>query len=192
MAAPEHVEKRKLKILTIEDDPTINKLYERVLANDGHRVISAVTGAEAVKKLKEEAFDLVCLDLKLPDMDGVELLKLIKRKVEWIPVIIVTANPTLESSVAAINAGIVTEYIAKPFDTKELVLTVRQSVEKARLALENKRLMKKLENTNQALMERVQQLEEFAKDTVKMQGKITELTQYVRSLEQKVNSPGKK
>ncbi len=69
---------------------------------------------------------------------------------------------------------------------------MRQSVEKARLALENKRLMKKLENTNQALMERVQQLEEFAKDTVKMQGKITELTQYVRSLEQKVNSPGKK
>ncbi len=92
MAAPENVEKRKLKILTIEDDPTINKLYERVLANDGHRVISAVTGAEAVKKLKEEAFDLVCLDLKLPDMDGLELLKLIKRKVEWIPVIIVTAN----------------------------------------------------------------------------------------------------
>jgi DNA-binding NtrC family response regulator len=194
MCAQENAEKPKLKlkILAIEDDQTIIKLYQHILSNDGHRVISAMSGAEAIKKLKEEAFDLVCLDLKLPDMDGVELLKLIKRKVEWIPVIIVTANPTLESSVAAVNAGIVTEYIAKPFDTKELVLIVRQSVEKARLALENKRLLKRLENTNQALTERVQQLEEFAKDTVKMQDKISELNQYVRALEQKVNSPGKK
>ncbi len=185
MGQHEKASKRQLKILVIEDDPTIIKIYERILSNDGHRVVSALTGAQAVTKLKDESFDLVCLDLKLPDMDGMDLLKLIKRKVEWIPVIIVTANPSLESSLEALNAGIVTEYITKPFDTKELVITIRQSVEKAKLLLDNKRLLKRLENTNKALTERVEQLEEFAQDSVKLQRRITELNAYVESLGKK-------
>lgn len=186
MGEMEDAKKRKLKILAIEDDLTIIKLYEKYLSEDGHRVVSAVTGAEAIKKLKDESFDLVCLDLKLPDMDGTELLKIIKRNVEWIPVIIVTANPTLESSLEALNAGIVTEYIAKPFNFRELAMVVRQSVEKARLALENKRLLKRLENANRALGERVQQLEDIAKDSAKMHERISELSDYVHVLEKKI------
>lgn len=192
MGAQENTGKRKLKILVIEDDPTLIKLYERILLNDGHRVVSAESGSEAVNKLKDESFDLVCLDLKLPDMDGVDLIKLIKNKVEWIPVIIVTANPSLESSVEALNAGIVTEYIMKPFDTKELMIIIRQSVEKARLILENKRLLKRLESTNKALTERVEQLEEFAKDSVKLQERIAELNLYVKTLEKKFPGAGEK
>ncbi len=118
-------------------------------------------------------------------MDGIDLLKLIKRKVEWIPVIIVTANPSLESSLEALKAGIVTEYITKPFDTKELMITIRQSVEKAKLLLDNKRLLKRLENTNKALTERVEQLEEFAKDSMKLQKQVAELNAYVESLGKK-------
>lgn len=186
MGEMEELKKRKLKILAIEDDLTIIKLYEKFLTEDGHRFVSAVTGAEAIKKLKDESFDLVCLDLKLPDMDGTELLKIIKRNVEWIPVIIVTANPTLESSLEALNAGIVTEYIAKPFNFRELAMVVRQSVEKARLALENKRLLKRLENANRALGERVQQLEDIAKDSAKMHERISELSDYVHVLEKKI------
>ena len=184
--------KKKLKILAIEDDRTIIKLYEKILKDDGHEIVSAYSGAEAITKLEQASFDLICLDLKLPDMDGVELLKVIKNQIEWIPVIIVTANPSIESSMEAVNAGVVTEYILKPFDTKELSVIVRKSVEKAKLAIENKRLLKKLENTNQALIERVEQLEDFAKQAVKSQEKIVELSQYVKSLEEKVKAFQKK
>lgn len=184
--------KKKLKVLVIEDDKTVVRLYEKILGTEGHAVISVGTGADAVNKFKEETFDLVCLDLKLPDMEGEDLLKVIKNKIEWTPVIIVTANPSVESSVAAVNAGIVTEYILKPFETKELGLLVRKSVEKAQLAIENKRLLRKLDTANQALTERVKQLEDFANDAAKFQGKIAELSEYVRKLETKVKSLEKK
>lgn len=186
MCAQEISQNKKLKVLAIEDDKTIIKLYEKILAAEGHKVVSAGTGGEAIRLLNEESFDLICLDLKLPDMDGAELLKIIKTKIEWTPVIIVTANPSVESSVAAVNAGIVTEYILKPFDTKELGNTIHKSVEKARLAIENKRLLKKLDAANQALTERVAQLEDLAREAVKFQAKISELTQYIQKLEAKV------
>ncbi|MDP2653136.1 MAG: response regulator [Candidatus Omnitrophota bacterium] len=174
------------RVLIVEDDRTVQKVYEKIFANMGyqHQIVS--TGEAAYQAIAREKFDLICLDLKLPDINGIDLVEKLKRELEWIPVIIVTANPSLESSIEAISAGIVTEYIIKPFDSKEMILTVRKAIEKARLSIENKRLMKRLETTNQALLERVEQLEQFGRDAEHFQSEVEKLKKYVKDLEQRI------
>ena len=179
---------KNLKVLIVEDDKIVLKLYEKFFSEHGYLWEVSLSGAEAIQKIDQGKFDLVCLDLGLPDMDGMSLVDKIKNKLEWIPVIIVTANPSLESSIQAIKAGIVTEYIVKPFDAKELVFTVRQAVEKAKLAIENKRLLKKIETANQALLERVEQLEHFAKKATTFQVENNQLKIYIKELEKKLST----
>ncbi len=178
---------KNLRVLIIEDDKIVLKLYEKFFSEHGYQWEVSMSGAEALQKIEQSKFDLVCLDLGLPDMDGMLLIDKIKSKVEWIPVIIVTANPSLESSLKAIKAGIVTEYIVKPFESHELIFTVRQAVEKSKLAIENKRLVKKLETANQALLERVEQLEHFAKKATTFQLEINQMKAYIGELEQKLS-----
>ena len=177
---------KNLRVLIIEDDKVVLKLYEKFFSGHGYQWEVSLSGADALQKINQGKFDLVCLDLGLPDIDGMLLIDKIKNKLEWIPVIIVTANPSLESTIEAIKAGIVTEYIVKPFDAKELIFTVKQAVEKAKLAIENKRLLKKIETANQALLERVEELEQFAKEAATLQTEINQLKIYVKELEQKL------
>jgi len=171
-----------LTILAIDDEETVLKLYENILSADGHRVVKVTQGSQALKVMEEESFDLVFLDLKLPDMDGTELLKKIRSKLEWAPVVIVTGNPSIESTIEAIRAGGVYEYIIKPFRADDIQMTVRRAMEKAALSIENKRLIKKLEITNQALLERVDELQKFAEVSVDYEKKITDLQKKVEDL----------
>lgn len=183
-----HARHKKMNFLAIEDDQTVIKLYEKFLAEEGHTLVSATTGADGIKKMDGGAYDLIFMDLKLPDMDGMDLVRRVKDKLEWMPVIIVTANPTLESSIEAVNIGIVTEYIVKPFDSQELVLVIDKAVEKAKLAIENKRLLKKLEISNKALTERVEELEDFAKMAVEYKEKVAKLNTHIQALQAKLKT----
>ena len=182
-------QQKNLRVLVVEDDRVILRLYEKFFTEQGYQWEMALSGTEALQKIEQAKFDLVCLDLRLPDMDGILLVEKIKNKLEWIPVIIVTGNPSLESTIEAINAGIVTEYIVKPFDAKELIFTIRKAIEKAKLAIENKRLLKKVETTNQALLERVEQLEHFAREALTFKAEVNQLRIYIKDLEQKLGIP---
>jgi len=177
---------QKMSVLAIDDEDTTAKLYVSLFKEMGHNVVVAKTGSEVVDKVREQRFDLIILDLKLPDIHGNELLNQIQDKIEGAPVIIVTANPSLESSVEAIRTGGVYDYIAKPFDMKKLKMVVKRAVEKVSLTTENKRLLRKLEVTNKALSQRVDELESFAQEAVGYEGKLTGLAKQVKELQLKL------
>lgn len=171
-----------MKILAIDDEETALRLYQAVLKEEGHAVDVAMTGTEGIDKVHQGNYDLIILDLKLPDIYGTDLLKKIVDKITWVPVIIITAHPSLESSIDAIKTGGVHEYIIKPFGAEDLKLAIRRVIEKNRLMIENQRLLTKLERANQALSQRVDELEKMARIAQDYEQKITALEAKIKKI----------
>jgi CheY-like chemotaxis protein len=118
--------KDRLRILAVEDDPTVAELYQILLAGVGHKVLIARDGAEAVRLMREHP-DVVILDLRLPDIDGYTLLKRIRAQPDLrdTPVIIISATvPHGHRGIPGADA-----VLSKPFDIDELVATVERSSE---------------------------------------------------------------
>jgi two-component system response regulator AtoC len=108
-----------LKVLLVDDEEDIVEVLQDRLEAYGFTVVTAGTGVEALRKLSVERFDGIFLDIKMPEMDGIEALEQIRRKDTRIPVIIVTASSTEEAAVRAMGKG-ATDYILKPFEWEEL------------------------------------------------------------------------
>ena len=150
------------RILMVEDDAQITELLETYLGRYGLEVMSVDRPSTALDKLRTEQYDLALLDLGLPEMDGLELCKLLKGQYPHMPVIISTARHDVSDKVVAFEIG-ADDYIAKPYDPRELVARI------------------------QMILKRYSQLGEaddpaaFAVDTIKMQitqeGRILDLTQ---------------
>ncbi|MBL7170479.1 MAG: response regulator [Candidatus Omnitrophica bacterium] len=153
--------KVRMNILAVDDEENVRNLYATVLGEEGYRVVTASSGAEAIEKVKKEELDLIILDLKMPDMHGTEVLREIREVIDGISVIIVTAYPSLESSIEAIKVGVY-DYIIKPFSPKQLRLVAKRVAEKIGLVREKERLLKKLEEKNKRLEENVDELENIA------------------------------
>lgn len=113
----------KSSILIVEDESYIKKVLETALAAGGYRTISAVTGAQARSAISSHMPDMVLLDLGLPDMDGVKLLKELR---QWsaMPVIVVSARSTERDKILALDNG-ADDYITKPFSAPELLSRIR-------------------------------------------------------------------
>ncbi len=110
------------KILIVEDEPAISDLIKLNLSNAGYETTPAMDGKNGLKCVKAEAFDLVLLDIKLPKMDGYELLpRLVKRK---IPVIFLTSKDSLQDKVHGLDIG-ADDYITKPFEGSELIARIK-------------------------------------------------------------------
>ncbi len=101
---------------------------EAILENEGYIVETAVSGGEAVKKTQKTAFNIALLDIRLPDMEGVELLKLIKDGVPRTRKIMVTGYPSMENAIAALNKN-ADAYLIKPVDVESLLATVKQQLQ---------------------------------------------------------------
>ena len=125
----------KHKVLVVDDDLTIRTILEKVLKSEGHTVVTALTGEEGVEKAEQENPDLVLLDIGLPGIDGIETLGRIVKLDPDIAVIMITAQGSVETAVAAMKAG-ARNYVAKPFNTDELRLLVAETLETVRLRRE--------------------------------------------------------
>lgn len=102
------------KVLVVDDDAVVGKSFDRVLSHDkGYLVITAQNGAEALERLREQDFDVVFTDIKMPGMDGIELAETVKAKRPWTPVVIITGYGTTENEVRAKAVG-VAEFVRKP------------------------------------------------------------------------------
>ncbi|PKM47734.1 MAG: hypothetical protein CVV03_01550 [Firmicutes bacterium HGW-Firmicutes-8] len=110
-------------------------IIEKALSKEGYKIISAACGSEGLAKLEGFSPDLVLLDLRLPDMSGIDVLRAVKHEQPRIPVIMVTAHGTVESAIEAMKIGAV-DYISKPFDMEELKIIVLRSLEVVELASE--------------------------------------------------------
>ena len=117
------------KILMVEDDLEITQLLEEYLANYSIDTLSVTLPLIALEKLEGESFDLVILDLGLPQMDGLELCKIIKQKYPQIPVIISTARADVSDKVIAFELG-ADDYIAKPYEPRELVARIQAHIKR--------------------------------------------------------------
>jgi len=113
------------KILVIDDEPIVRISCERSLANMGYEIKSASSGKEGIELLEKEPFNLVLLDLKMPDMDGIEVLKKIREKWQETKVIMITGYSTVETAVKTLKLGAFS-YIEKPFTPDTLLEAVKE------------------------------------------------------------------
>ena len=107
-------------ILIIDDEPGLRKTLAMILQRVGYQVTTAGSAHEANQLLQKGAFNLVFLDLKLPDADGIQILPAIRKIYPDMPVIILTAHASLSSAIEAIRAG-ARDYLLKPFEPAEIV-----------------------------------------------------------------------
>jgi len=123
-------------ILVIEDKESMAEMLKDTLESEGYKVITARDGNEGIKHIKESRIDLVLTDLKLPEKDGIEVLKTTKEENQLIPVIVMTAHGSIEIAVTAMKEGAF-DFITKPFDTDHLLMLIKRSLETQRLLTEN-------------------------------------------------------
>jgi CheY-like chemotaxis protein len=128
--AKKGIEKRP--ILLVDDEKNIRLTLSQSLESLGMPVQTAVNGEEALQKLREGEFGLLLLDLKMPGMDGMEVLHRVRERWPTIPVIIITAHGTIESAVDAMKLGAV-DFIQKPFSPKEIRELVTQVLQRESL-----------------------------------------------------------
>jgi two-component system response regulator AtoC len=108
-----------LKVLLVDDEEDVVEVIQDRLEAYGFTVVTAGTGLEALKKLSTEKFDGIFLDVKMPEMDGMEALEEIRKTDKNIPIIIVTSSSTREAAIEAMAKG-ANEYVLKPFEWEEL------------------------------------------------------------------------
>ena len=116
------------KILVVDDDENIRNTMKTILEDEGYLVDLAATGSEAVQKTKKSAYNVALLDIRLPDMEGVELLKLIKDTVPRTRKIMVTGYPSMQNAIAALNKN-ADAYLIKPIDIENLLNTVKEQLQ---------------------------------------------------------------
>lgn len=121
------------KVLVIDDDSYIRELICTVLKNEGFSVSEAVNGRDALKKLGEEKIDLCVLDLMMPQMDGYEFCKQVRRYYEDMPILMLTAKSELSQKVKGFELG-ADDYLTKPFEIDELLVRIKALLRRYKVA----------------------------------------------------------
>jgi len=132
------------RILIVDDEEGMRRLLGRVLTREGYDTTTVASGADALRHVAMERYDLVLTDIKMPEMDGLQLLAELKDYEPSLPIIVMTAYGTVENAVQALRSGAY-DYIAKPFETDEIKLAVAKVLERERLLAENRYLHEELE-----------------------------------------------
>ena len=133
------------KILIIEDEASIRRVLNKILSeeNDTYQVEEAEDGAQGFEKIKNTDYDLVLCDIKMPKMDGEELLEAVKKIKPEIPIVMISGHGDMETAINTMRLGAF-DYISKPPDLNRLLNTVRNALDKKQLVVENKILKKKV------------------------------------------------
>ena len=138
-SSPSRLYKGKLQILAVDDDPEIRDILHEILTHLGHTSVTAVDGLDAVEKLSEHHFDMVITDLRMPRMDGIELIKKIKVGFEDVDVIALTVYGTEYNYTEVIGVG-ASDFIDKPFNVNELEAKINRIIRERSQRAELKRL----------------------------------------------------
>jgi DNA-binding NtrC family response regulator len=130
-------------ILVVDDEPAIRENLEILLSEANYRVTLAENGTEGLRKAESELFDLVLLDVMMPDKNGIEVLREIHQFSPETAIVMITAYGTIENAVSAIKAG-AADYVTKPWDNEKLLLEIRNGIQNRKLQIENRELKKAL------------------------------------------------
>lgn len=145
------------KILIIDDEPAIRRILREILEHEKYQVDDAASGIEALPLFKEQEYDAVFCDIKMPHMDGIEFLEAAKQ-ISDTPIIMISGHGTIDTAVEAIKKGAF-DYISKPPELNRLLITLRNALDKSKLITETKALKKvvkkqyEMVGTSTAMME---------------------------------------
>lgn len=117
------------RILIVDDDENIRKVLETILEDEGYTVESVDTAQKGIEKSENAFYNLALIDVRLPDMEGIELLAKMRDTKPKMRKIIITGYPTLQNAVAAVNRG-ADAYVMKPFDVEKLLQTIKEQLKK--------------------------------------------------------------
>jgi DNA-binding NtrC family response regulator len=117
------------RILIIDDDENIRKVLQAILEDEGYIVETADTAKKGIKKSEKAFYNLALIDVRLPDMEGIELLSKLRNTKPKMRKIIVTGYPTLQNAIAAVNKG-ADAYVMKPFEVEKILQTIREQLKK--------------------------------------------------------------
>jgi signal transduction histidine kinase len=143
-------------ILVVDDSSTLRAMLAEALEDAGYSVQTASDGYDAIKRLKEGRFDLITLDIEMPGLGGIEVLRIAKTLDPDACILMVTSLTALQAALGAIRMGAY-DYITKPFDVEEVLVSVRRGLERRSLQMENARLLRHLTELNQRLEEMVRE-----------------------------------
>jgi DNA-binding NtrC family response regulator len=132
------------RILVVDDEEIVCESCRRILEEEGYEVETALSGREAFEKMKENPFDIVITDLKMPGIDGMEVLRTFQKDYPDAIIIMITGFSTVETAVEAMKSGAF-DYIPKPFTPDEVSIVVKKAIEKKSLLLENIYLRRELQ-----------------------------------------------
>lgn len=133
----------KLRVLIAEDEDKMRRILELILSPDGYQIDLAQDGAKALSLLERYPYDLIITDLKMPNVDGMEVLKTVNKLSLDIPVVVITAYGSVESAVEAMKAGAF-DYITKPFEKEEIRIVASKAIAYGRLKKENSYLREEI------------------------------------------------
>jgi DNA-binding NtrC family response regulator len=132
------------KILVVDDEPDMLKLLSMIIREKTpYETVTTNNPLEALEMAKQGSFDLIIADLKMPGLDGMELLEAVKRTDQDVPVIIITAYGTLESAVETMHKGGF-DFITKPFRKEQILYTIDKALKWVKLLKENRMLKEEL------------------------------------------------
>ncbi len=151
-------------ILLVDDEPNILGSIRRLLRNTGYMIMTAENGEQALEILQGEPIDLIISDMRMPNMNGAELLDQVRQRWPWTIRVLLTGHSDITSAISAINQGGIYRYISKPWNDDEIFITIRSAVERRGLEKEHKRLQvltqqqnEDLKNLNLHLEQKVQE-----------------------------------
>jgi two-component system nitrogen regulation response regulator NtrX len=139
-------------ILVIDDEKSIRRTLREILEYESYKVEEAADGVEGLNMIRNKSYDAVLLDIKMPKMDGLEVLDKIMEMSRDMPVIMVSGHGTIDTAVEAVKKGAY-DFVAKPMDLNRLLITLRNALEKASLVTETKVLKRKVSGTREMLGE---------------------------------------
>lgn len=158
-----------VRVLVVDDELIMRDSLSDWLRHDGYDVSAVENGAEAIQKVRKEKWDVLIVDLKMPGMNGIEVMQEVKKIDKGIPVIIMTAYATVDTAVKAMKEGAY-DYIVKPFNPEEIGLSIRKIIAQQRLIRENIYLRQELRKRYQF------------KDIITKNPKMREILELVRSV----------
>ena len=153
------------QILIVDDEASIRRALREILEFEKFKVSEAVDGLDCLTKLKEQNYDAILMDIKMPNLDGMETLERVQELVPDTPVIMISGHATIDTAVEAVKRGAF-DFISKPPDLNRLLITLRNALDKSNLVTETKTLRRKVAGRQvQEIMGNSERIQ-FIKDTI--------------------------
>lgn len=168
------------RIIIVDDEQRMCDSLSALLTDDGYAVDSFQKAADAAEAIRKERVDLVVTDIKMPELDGIELLRIVKEVDEEIPVILMTGYASLDTAVKAVAAGAY-DYLLKPIEFTALELAVRRALDKRKAAIDRRQLLERLKIATLLQERRINELNALY-EAGKSIGSASNLTELLRQL----------